>query len=194
MAPGWRLIIFPCPRDMNQFLLMACVICSWDRSTHLHSESHTPVCHGVWRETDDISMYPGYELIRVHGKRDMSLGHNGTFTFWIKFPSMSWSLDGDWLHLHVLGTWISSWSWHVWYVARTCRLIYILYQSPQYVIAPGWRLIISPCPRDMNLFLFMACVICPWDISTHLHSKSMPPYIMAPGWRLTIFPCPRDMN
>ena len=162
-------------RDMNKFLFMACVICPWHTSTNLHSVSILPVCHGAWMMTDYISMSPGHELHPVHGMRDMSLGHSDTFTFCIETPRMSWRLDGDWLYFHVPGTWISSRSWHAWYVSGTYRHIYILYQNPPYVMAIGWLLIIFPCPQDMNYFLFMACVICPCDIATHLHSVSNTP-------------------
>ena len=142
---------------------MACVICPWDISTHLHSVSilpvrhgawmgtdyismsqghelipvhgmrdmslghvdtftfwiKTPVCHGAWMETDYISMSPTHESVAVHGMRDMSLGHIDTFAFCIKSPRMSWRLEGDWLYFHYLGTWISSCSWHAWYVPGT---------------------------------------------------------------------------
>ena len=150
MAPRSKLIIFQCPRDMTWFLFMACVICPWDILTHLHSVSKTPVCHGARIETDFISMYPGHELIPVHGMRDMFLGHIDTFAFCINTFLMSWRLDDDWLYFHVPGTWIRSCSWHAWYVPGTYRHIYILYQNPQYVLSPGWRLNIFPCPRDMN--------------------------------------------
>ena len=120
-----------------------------------HSETFTfciksPVCHGAWMETDFISMSPEHELVSVHGMRDMSLEQNDTFTFCITFHSMSWRLDGDWLYFHVPGTRISSCSWHAWYVPGTYRHIYILYQNHPHVMAPRWRLIIFPCPRDMN--------------------------------------------
>ena len=96
----------------------------------------TPVCHGAWLETDYISMCPGHELVPVHGMRDMSLGHSDTFIFCI-----------------VPGTWISSCSWHAWYVTWRYRQIYILYQNPPYVMAPGWRLIIFPCPGTWIIYL-----------------------------------------
>ena len=107
---------------------MACAICPWDISTHLHSVSKPPVCHGAWMAIDHISMSPGHELIPVHGMRDMSLGHIDTFAFCIKTPRRSWRLDGDWLYFHIPGTWISCCSWHAWYVPGTYRHIYILYQ------------------------------------------------------------------
>ena len=110
----------------------------------------TPVYHGSWMETENISMSPGHELAPVHGMRDMFLEQNDTFTFCIKLPSMSWCLEGDWFYFYGPGTWISSSSWHAWYIPGTYRHIYILYQNPTYVVAPGWRMIIFPCPRDMN--------------------------------------------
>ena len=161
MLPGWRLIIFPCRRDMSYFVLIACVICPWDISTHLHSVSILPVCHGAWMMIDYISMSPGHELVPVHGMRDMTLGHIDTFAFCIKTSRMSWRLDGEWLYFHVTGTWISTCSWHAWYVPGTYLHIYILYQKSPVCHGACWRLIIFPCPRDMNYFLFMACVICP---------------------------------
>ena len=96
MATAWRLIVFPCPRNTNWFLFLACVICPWDISTHLHSVSKTTACHGHWMETDYISMSPGHELVPVHGMRNMSLGHIDTFAFCINVSRISWHLDGDW--------------------------------------------------------------------------------------------------
>ena len=104
MVPEWKLSIIPCPRDINYFLFMTCVICPWDISTHLHSLPKPPVCYSAWMETDYISISPGHELVAVHGMRDMSLGHIDTFTFCMETP---------------------------------------------YVMAPGLRLIIFPCPRGM---------------------------------------------
>ena len=160
MAPGRRLIIFQCPRNMNQFLSLACVTCPWDMSTYLHSVSKPTVCHGAWRLT---------------------------------------------IYFHVPGTWISSCSWRASYVPGTYRHICILYQNFPYVMAPGWRMIIFPCPRNSNLFLFLACVICAWDMSTHLHSVSQPPVChgawietynisLSPGYELVPVHGKRDMS
>ena len=151
---------------------MACVICPWDISTHVpqhelvlvhgmcdkslgHDDSFTvcikkSVYHSAWMETDNISMSLGHEFVPVHGMRDMSLRHIDAFTFCIKTPCKSWHLDGAWLYFHVPGTWINSCSWHAWYVPGTYRYICILYQYFPFVMAPGWGLIIFPCPRDMN--------------------------------------------
>ena len=135
----------------------------------------TPVCHGDWMETDYISMSPGHELVPVHGMRDMSLGHIDTFAFCINTSRMSWRLDDDWLYFHVPGTWISSCSWYAWYAPGTYRHIYILYQNPP-ISHGAWVETenSSMSPRNYQ-FLFMACVICPWDILTYLRSISKPP-------------------
>ena len=165
-----------------------------DISTHLHSVSKPPVCHGAWVEIDYISMSPGHELIPVHGIRDMSLGHIDTFAFCINTSRLSWRLNGDWLHFHVPGTWINSCSWHAWYVPGTYRHIYILYQNPRM----SWRL-----DGDWLYFhvpgTWMSC--CSWHAwyvpGTYRHIcilYQIPPYVMAPGRRLILFPCPRDMN
>ena len=153
MAPAWRLIIFPWPWDMNKLLFMACVICPWDMSTYLHSVSTLPYVKAPWMEIDNISMSPEHELVPVLGIRDMSLGHIDTFTFYMKTHRMSWLLDGDWSYFHAPRTWISSCSWHAWYVPGTYRHICILYQYFPYVMAPGWRLIIFPCPGTWISFL-----------------------------------------
>ena len=74
-----------------------------------------------------IVPFPPWNLLNpVHDMRNMSLGHIDTFTFGIKTPSMSWRLDGGWLYFHVFETWISSCSWHAWYVPGTYQHIYIL--------------------------------------------------------------------
>ena len=100
----------------------------WDMSTHLHSVTKPPVCHGDWMETDYISMSPGHELVPVIGMpwyipwtcRHIYILYQKTL--------MSWRLDGDWLYFHVPGTRISSCSCHAWYDPGTSRHICILYQ------------------------------------------------------------------
>ena len=111
---------------------------------------------------------PPRMLWRLGGKTDYnSPGHNyflsmtcgiclwdiSTYLHYVSTPPrMLGRLDWDWLYFQVPGTWIISCSYHAWYVPGTYRNIYILYQHPThpYVMAPGGRLIIFPCPRDMN--------------------------------------------
>ena len=139
MSPGHELIPVHGMRDMSLGHIDTFTFCI-----------KTPVCHSASMEIDYISMATGHEYVPVRGMRDMSLGHIDTFSLCIKTLRMFCHLNGDWLYFHVPGTWISSCSWHTWYVPGTYRHIYILYQNPPYVMEPGWRVKIVPWPRDMN--------------------------------------------
>ena len=165
---------------------MACVICPWDISTHLHSVSILPVCHGAWIETDNISMSPGHELIPFHGMRDMFLGHIDKFTFFIEKPQCygTW-METDNISLSLVHELVPV------YGIRDMSLghIDIFTLSIKTLVCYGaWKETdyISMSP-EYELITVLG-------MSTHLHSVSKPPYVMEPGWRLIIFPCPRDMN
>ena len=145
MAPGWDWIYFHVPGTWIISLFMACMICPWDISTHLHSA----VFHGGWIETYYISMSPGHELVPVHGMRDMSLGHSDTFTFCIKTPGC----HGAWMEIDYISMSTGDELIPV-HGMRDMSLGYIdtftFCSKPPYVIAPGWGLIVFPCPRDVN--------------------------------------------
>ena len=110
MPPGHELVPVHGMRDMSLWHINTFTFCI-----------KKPVCHASLMEIDYISMSPGHELVAVHGMHDTSLGYSDKLTFCIKTLRMSWRLDGDWLYFHVLGTWISSCSWHPRYVPGTYR-------------------------------------------------------------------------
>ena len=142
-------------------------------------------------------MATGWRLIIFLGMRNMSLGYVDTFTFCIKTPPMSWSLDGDLWYFPVPGIWITSCPWKAWYIPGTCIDTFtfcIKFLCRSWSLDGDWLYFHVPGILISSWSWHAWYVPGFWDMSTHVHSVSKSMHVMAPGWRLVIFPCPRDMN
>ena len=161
--------------------------------TSLHSVSKLPVCHCPWIEIENIFMFPGQELLPIHGMCALSLGHTDTFGFCIKtvlhfmtpglrliifscprdmyqslfipFLSCPWNIP---IHLHSL--------------LKLSVYLRVKIKTETFIMTPGHA-------------LFPVHAMCPISLG---HSDPFtfciktPVYLLAPGLILKIFSCSRD--
>ena len=115
---------------------------------HIYIMYQNPVCNGTWMDTDYISMSVGHELVPVHDMRDLSLGHIDTFTFCIKTPLCHGALmETHYIFLSPGHELVLIHGMRDMFLRKIDKFTFCI---KCYVMAPGWRLIIIPCPRDMN--------------------------------------------